>query len=205
MVDDHTRSANEPARRLCVFCGSKLGDRGEYAEAARALAVCAVRRGWELVYGGGSVGLMGIVADAALAAGGRIYGVLPQRLATDELAHQQLTELFIVRSMHERKAKMMALATAFAALPGGFGTLEELFEVISWAQLGIHHCPIGLLNTAGYYERLVQFVDHAVAEGFIKPVHRELIIVRDHPEELVETLERALPPLLPQRLSAEET
>ncbi len=191
--------------RLCVFCGSKLGDRGEYAEAARALAVHAVQRGWQLVYGGGSVGLMGVLADAALAAGGTVYGVIPERLASDELAHRGITELFVVRSMHERKARMMALASAFAALPGGFGTLEELFEVVSWAQLGIHRCPIGLLNTSGYYDRLVQFVDHAVAEGFIKPIHRELIIVRECPEELIATLERAIPPMLPQRLSAEET
>lgn len=147
---------------------------------------------------------MGIVADAALAAGGKVYGVIPRQLATEELAHSGLTRLFVVNSMHERKAKMMELSSAFAALPGGYGTLEELFEVVSWAQLGIHSCPIGVLNVGGYYDHLVQFIDHAVAEGFLKPVYRELLIVRDDPDELIEVLSSAVPPHMPKKLALDE-
>ncbi len=192
-------------RRLCVFCGSKTGYREIYVEAARRLAACAIEADWEIVYGGGSVGLMGVVADAALACGGRVIGVIPERLATEELAHGKITKLIVVKSMHERKATMMQLSHAFAALPGGYGTLEELFEVVSWAQLGIHHNPIGLLNVGGYFDHLVEFIDHAVAEGFLKPEYREMIIVRSEPDELLAALRSAVPPHLPRKLGVEET
>lgn len=162
--------------RICVFCGSSSG-RSEYVEAARHVGTTLAERGIELVYGGAKVGTMGAVADAALAAGGRVIGVIPRGLVDREIAHKGLTELHVVADMHERKAKMAELSDGFVALPGGAGTLEELFEVWTWAQLGLHTKPVGLLDVAGYYGHLTRFVEHMVVEGFLKPPYRDMLLV----------------------------
>ena len=154
-------------RRVCVFCGSKVGHNSLYRDTAQTLGKLLVKGGLGLVYGGGSVGLMGVIADTVLAAGGEVIGVIPEMLATTELLHTGVQQMHRMHSMHARKAKMAELSDAFIALPGGYGTFEELLEMITWAQLGIHRKPVGLLNVAGYYDPLVQFVDHAIAEGFI--------------------------------------
>ncbi len=173
---------------ICVFTGSSSGRNDSYKQAAEQLGTELARREIGLVYGGASVGLMGVVADAALNNGGKVIGVLPQSLADLEIAHQQLTELRIVTSMHERKAQMADLSDAFIALPGGIGTLEETFEVWTWSQLGIHNKPIGLLNVAGFYNGLESFLDHLVAEAFVKPVHRRILLSDSEPESLVDKL-----------------
>lgn len=175
-------------RRVCVFCGSSFGVRDEYATVARALGAALVERGMGLVYGGASVGIMGVIADAVLAAGGEVIGVIPQALVDKEVAHGNLADLRIVSSMHERKATMADLADGFIALPGGFGTLEELFEVLTWAQLGMHGKPCALLDVDGYFDGLLQFVDHAIAQGFIRPEHRSLILVDRSPGGLLDRL-----------------
>jgi uncharacterized protein (TIGR00730 family) len=176
-----------------------------FGEAARELGRCLAGRGQELVFGGGSVGLMGVVADAVLEAGGHVIGVIPEVLATVELLHPRVTDMRRVDSMHTRKATMAHLADAFIALPGGYGTLEELFEIITWAQLGLHQKPIGLLNTLGFYDPLVELVDHMIAAGFIKPPHRNLFLVESEPAKLLEQLRHHHPPKLPQKISPEET
>ena len=174
--------------RVCVFCGSKFGTDERYREAVTELGrLLAVRR-HGLVFGGGSVGLMGILADAVLAAGGEVVGVIPEMLATRELLHPEVRDMRTVPNMHDRKSLMAELADAFVALPGGYGTFEELFEVITWSQLGIHRKNIGLLNVAGYFDPLVRLIDHAIEEGFIKPAYRELIVVDDRPASLLEKL-----------------
>jgi len=173
-------------KRICVFCGSSPGLDPRYLEAARTLGRVLARRGLGLVYGGGSVGLMGAVADAALAAGGEVVGVIPQVLQIRELAHRSLTTLHVVGSMHERKALMAELSDGFLALPGGMGTLEELSEVLTWAQLGLHARPIGLLDVAGYYQPLADFFDRAVAAGFLRPAHRALLLIGHEPEALLD-------------------
>ncbi|MBC7998827.1 MAG: TIGR00730 family Rossman fold protein [Leptolyngbya sp.] len=173
---------------ICVFCGSSPGVKHEYAVGARELGCVLAKKNINLVYGGGRVGLMGMVADAALAAGSKVTGIIPRSLADKEIAHQGLTDLRIVTTMHERKAMMSELSDGFIAMPGGFGTLEELFEVVTWAQLGIHTKPFGLLNVAGYYDGLISFLDHSVEQGFVPLRHREMIIVSDDAEELVELL-----------------
>src|SRR5438094_2640259 len=164
-------------RSICVFCGSSPGHRREYSDAAAAFGRLLGQRRIRLVYGAGNVGLMGVLADAALAAGGEVIGVIPQMLVDRELAHRRITALRIVTSMHERKALMAELSDAFVALPGGLGTLDELFEAITWAQLGIHRKPIGLLDVEGYFAPLVSFVDHAVEDGFVRPPYRALFVV----------------------------
>ena len=161
--------------RLCVFCGSSRGRGDEYMKAARELGAACARNGIEIVYGGGRVGLMGAVADSALAENGRVVGVIPESLVDRELAHQGLSELRVVGSRHERKALMAELADAFVALPGGFGTLEELCEVITWTQLGIHSKPCAVVNVHGYYDALVATFDRAVSEGFISSENRGLV------------------------------
>jgi uncharacterized protein (TIGR00730 family) len=176
--------------RICVFCGSNEGARAEYRQAAIELARAMAARHIGLVYGGASVGLMGIIADTMLACGGEVIGVIPRMLVDSEVAHPDLTELREVDSMHERKAMMAELADGFATLPGGFGTLEEFSEVVSWRLLGIHRKPCGLLNVGGYFDRLLQFLDYAVAQHFIKPGHRADILVEKRPASLVEHLER---------------
>lgn len=175
-------------RRICVYCGSSSGSRPEYALAAQAVGTALARRGLELVYGGGNVGLMGQVADAALAAGGHVIGVIPESLMAREVGHRGLPDLRVVGTMHIRKALMAELADAFIALPGGFGTIEEFCEVLTWAQLGLHRKPFGLLNTAGFYDPLLAFFDHQVAERFVRSEHRELIISHTEPEALLEAL-----------------
>jgi uncharacterized protein (TIGR00730 family) len=169
--------ANGERRRICVFCGSSLGRRPEYAQAAAALGALLAERGLALVYGGAKVGLMGIVADACLAAGGEVIGVMPRLLVEKEVAHTGLSKLHVVESMHDRKALMAELSDAFIALPGGFGTLDELCEILTWAQLGLHAKPIGLLNVAGYFAGFVALLEHAVAEQLLKPVHHNLLLV----------------------------
>ena len=181
-------------RSLCVFCGSNPGASPAYAEAAARLGGIVAGRGMTLVYGGGRVGLMGVVADAALAAGGKVIGVIPEALATLELAHDGLTDLQVVGSMHERKARMSELADGFLALPGGIGTLEEWFEVWTWSQLGFHPKPCGLLNVAGYYDHLLAFLDHVTAERFLNETHRAMAIVDDDPERLLDRLAAWRPP-----------
>jgi hypothetical protein len=173
-------------RRVCVFCGSSTGKNPAYLEAARATGRALASRGVGLVYGGGSVGLMGALADATLEAGGEVVGVIPRALQLRELAHGRLTTLHVVGSMHERKARMAELSDAFIALPGGMGTLEELSEILTWSQLGLHARPVGLLDAAGYYGPLIAFFDRAAAEGFIRPEHRGLVLVGTEPAALLD-------------------
>jgi uncharacterized protein (TIGR00730 family) len=175
-------------RSICVFCGSSTGARTEFAASARRLGEVLAAQGLELVYGAGDVGLMGILADAALAAGGRVIGVIPQALMERELAHYGLSELHVVRTMHERKAMMADRAEAFLALPGGFGTADELFEILTWAQLGIHARPVGLLNVAGFFDPLLAWIDRAVAERFLREEHRAILHVGEQPEALLDLL-----------------
>jgi uncharacterized protein (TIGR00730 family) len=177
-------------QRVCVFCGASSGRVPTYAEAARAFGTAAAARGLGLVYGGGRVGLMGAVADAALAAGGEVVGVIPQELFDRELAHRGLTELRVVGSLHERKAAMADLADAFVALPGGFGTLDELMEQLTWSQLGLHDKPIGLLDVEGYWRPLIALARHATEEGFVRESDLGAIAVGDDPDLLLGRLER---------------
>lgn len=181
-------------QRLCVYCGSRPGDRPQYRQAAVSLGRLLAERNIALVYGGGSVGLMGVLADATLAAGGHVIGVIPDLLAVQELLHPGVQDMRVVPDMHARKALMAELADAFVALPGGFGTFEELFETITWAQLGIHAKPIGLLNTAGYFDSLLAFLDRSFDDGFIKPAYRALYHVADRPEALLPRLADHHPP-----------
>jgi uncharacterized protein (TIGR00730 family) len=181
-------------RRVCVYAGSNPGTDSAYAEGARALATTLAERGIGLVYGGGKVGLMGVLADTILQAGGEAIGVMPQALIDREIGHPRLTELKIVDSMHERKARMAELADAFVAVPGGIGTLEELIEVYTWSQLGIHQKACGVLNVNGYYDHLAAFLDHAVTQGFLRPQHRAVLTVADEPAELLDRLAAYEPP-----------
>jgi len=178
-----------PLGTLCVFCGSSTGDDPAFAAAARAFGRMLARRGTALVYGGGHVGLMGVIADAVLAGGGRVVGVIPEKLAERELAHQELTELIVLPTMHERKAKMASLADAFVALPGGLGTLDELFEIWTWAQLGFHDKPIGLLNVRGFFAPLLALTEQMVREGFVRAQNLELVSSDDDGERLLARLE----------------
>jgi uncharacterized protein (TIGR00730 family) len=182
-------------RRVCVFCGSSSGRAAAYAASARTFGAAAADRGLGLVYGGGKVGLMGAVADGALAAGGEVIGVIPQSLVDREIAHAGITDLRVVGTMHERKALMADLADGFIALPGGMGTLEELFEVYTWTQLGLHSKPLGLFDVRGYYAQLAAFLDHAVAERFVTAEHREMLVVEDRAETLIEAFRRWRPPV----------
>jgi len=173
-------------RRICVYAGSNPGRDPAYARAATELATLLAERGTGIVYGGGRVGLMGILADGALAAGGEVIGVIPRALVDREIGHGGLTELRVVGSMHERKALMAELADAFVALPGGAGTLEELIEVYTWSQLGLHRKPMGVLNVGGYYDGLAALLDHAVREGFLREAHRAALHLAATPAELLE-------------------
>jgi len=175
-------------RRVCVFCGSSRGTRASYRDAAAETGRLLASRGIGLVYGGGNIGLMGVVADATLAGGGQVIGVIPEHLVQKEVAHRGLTELRTVPSMHERKALMADLADAFVALPGGYGTLDEFCEILTWSQLGLHEKPSGVLNVDGYYDGLLALFDHGVREGFIHPEHRALVVVDEHPGRLLTRL-----------------
>jgi uncharacterized protein (TIGR00730 family) len=179
-------------RKFCVFTGSRHGARPEYSDAAAALGRNLVARGYGLVYGGGNVGLMAVIADQVLDLGGHVTGVIPSSLVGKEVAHRGLSELRVVQSMHERKALMAELSDGFIAMPGGIGTMEEFFEVLSWAQLGLHDKPCGLLNVSGYYDRLIEFLDDAAAQDFIKPKHRALLIVEKEPAALLDRFEQFL-------------
>jgi uncharacterized protein (TIGR00730 family) len=184
----------QPARqiqRLCVFCGSSSGTRPVYAEAAAQLGRDLAKSKIALVFGGGRVGLMGILADSVLAARGQAIGVMPRALVEKEIAHTSLTELHVVESMHQRKSLMADLADAFLLLPGGFGSWEEFCEVLTWLQLGIHRKPCAILNVAGYYNGLLSLADHALAEGFLRPAHHKMVIVADHPQAALSQLTSA--------------
>jgi uncharacterized protein (TIGR00730 family) len=180
-------------RSICVFCGSSTGARPEYAAAAKALGRLLGERGIRLVYGGGKVGIMGVLADAALDAGAEVVGIIPQMLVDKELAHRGLSELRIVGSMHDRKALMAELAGTFIALPGGLGTLEELCEILTWCQLGIHTKPCGCLNVLGYFDSLLQMLDHAVGERFLHPEQRRLLLSEAEPQDLLTRLQQHQP------------
>jgi hypothetical protein len=185
-------------QRICVFCGSQVGHRDVYRQVTEELAEQLVQRGYGLVYGGGRVGLMGVLADAVLVAGGEVIGVIPEAMVARELAHSGVNNMHVVTSMHARKARMVDLADAFIALPGGYGTLEELFEIITWAQLGIHQKPIGLLNVGGYFDVLTTFVEQAIVEGFVREEHRQLTVVADAPAALLDALaQHTLPQVSP--------
>jgi uncharacterized protein (TIGR00730 family) len=177
--------------RICVFCGSKCGKRTAYADAARQVGTILAGREIGLVYGGGHIGLMGILADTVLSRGGEVIGVIPRSMVESELAHQRLTELHVVATMHERKALMADRADAFLALPGGFGTAEEFFEIVTWAQLRLHHKPIGLLNVDGFFDPLIAWVERAFAEEFISAKYRSLLQVADDAEALIAGLQRS--------------
>lgn len=176
-------------KRICVFCGSSAGSKPEYRACAQQLGAELTRRKIGLVYGGGNVGLMGVIADSVLQAGGEAIGVIPEHLMTREIGHKHLSKLHVVHSMHERKALMSDLSDAFIALPGGFGTLEEFCEVLTWSQLGLHAKPCGIVNVLGYYSPLLAMLDHAVEERFLKPQNRALVLARDTPLELLKAFE----------------
>jgi uncharacterized protein (TIGR00730 family) len=191
-----TRAGSLPRVRLCIFCGSSPGARPEYSTATAELAQLLSDRGIGIVYGGASVGLMGVLADTAMAAGAEVIGVIPEALEQKEIGHQGLTHLRVVGSMHERKALMAELSDGFVALPGGSGTLEELFEVFTWSQLGLHRKPCALLNVAGYYDGLTAFLDHAVQERFMRAEHRSMLLCEDSAEAMLAAVESFEPPVV---------
>ncbi|OZI72047.1 TIGR00730 family Rossman fold protein [Bordetella genomosp. 12] len=193
-----------PLKRICVYCGSNGGRQPEYLEQAHAFGQQLAQRGIGLVYGGAAVGLMGAVADGALQAGGHVIGVIPESLMQKELAHRGLSELHVVQSMHERKTMMAQLAEGFVALPGGAGTLEELFETWTWAQLGMHQKPCGLLNIAGYYDDLARFLDHTVAEAFMRPQHRAMLAIERDAATLLDRFATYEPPTVSKWISQGE-
>jgi hypothetical protein len=192
-------------RTICVFCGARPGDDPAYADAARRFGGYVAASGRTLVYGGGHIGMMGLLADAVLAAGGRAIGVIPRNLVEKELAHTRLSELRVVGSMHERKALMADLADGFVALPGGIGTLEELFEIWTWGQLGLHAKPCGLLDVNGFYRPLLHFLDSLVASGFLRPEHREMLAVDTDPAQLLDRMAAYRPVRVPKWLSGTAT
>jgi len=190
---------------LCIYCGSGSGRIDAYAAAARALAQAMVERGVRLVYGGASVGIMGTVADEVLRLGGKVVGVIPEAMMRKELAHAGLTELHVTPTMHARKTLMAELADGFVALPGGIGTMEEIFEIWTWGQLGFHRKPCGLLNAAGYYDSLIAFLDHATREQFVRPDQRRMLVVESEPSALLDRLMTYNPPELPKWMGPGET
>lgn len=185
-------------RSICVFCGASIGTNPAYREAAVALGEAIARRGMTLVYGGGAVGLMGTVADAAMAAGGEVIGIIPESLMNAEIGHKGLSRLEVVDGMHARKARMAELSDAFIALPGGLGTLEELFEVWTWGQLGYHAKPLGLLDVNGFYEKLGGFLDHIVEEGFVRPAHRAMLLLAQQADQLLDAMAHFESPVVPK-------
>jgi uncharacterized protein (TIGR00730 family) len=191
-------------KSICVYCGSSHGVSPIYADLARKLGQTLVRRRLDLVYGGGRIGLMGVLADAVLAEGGSVIGVIPESLAACALAHQGLTQLHVVRTMHERKALMERLADGFIALPGGYGTLDELCEILSWSQLGLHGKPVGLLNVRGFFDRFLGVLDHATTEGFLLPVHRGMAMADSDADRLLDQLDAYRPPRVDKWLTPED-
>lgn len=192
-------------KSICIYCGSSPGKSPAYLAAARELGRELAARGLRLVYGGASVGLMGAVADAALEAGGKVVGVIPRSLAMRELAHSGLDELFVVESMHERKAKMAELSSGFIALPGGWGTLEELFEILTWAQLGLHEKPCGILNVADYYDHLGAFLEHAFRERFVREEYRPMFMIERQASTLLDRFASYKAPRVTKWIGPEET
>ncbi|MDT8319018.1 MAG: TIGR00730 family Rossman fold protein [Xanthomonadales bacterium] len=192
-------------KRICVYCGSGLGRSADYREAARALGHELAGRGIGLVYGGASVGIMGAVADAVLERGGEVIGVIPRALATREVAHATLNELLVVESMHERKSKMADLADGFVALPGGWGTIEEIFEMLTWAQLGFHQKPCGLLNVAAYYDQLFGFLEHAFEQHFVRQEYRPMLMLEDSAPALLDRFAAYRAPQVKKWIGQEET
>lgn len=192
-------------KSICVYCGSSFGKNPQYKEAAKLLGKTLSQRNLALVYGGASVGLMGETADSVLENGGQAIGVIPQAIEKKEISHKGLTELHVVGSMHERKAKMAELSDGFIALPGGLGTFEELFEILTWAQLGFHAKPCGVLNINGYFDKLIEFVDHAVNEAFIKEIHRDLLIVESDPNKLLDAFSVYKPQKIDKWIGENET
>ncbi|MDO8291075.1 MAG: TIGR00730 family Rossman fold protein [Parvibaculum sp.] len=192
-------------KNICVYCGANPGRQEAYSSAARDLAKALVDRNLGLVYGGASVGIMGLIADAVLQLGGRVVGVMPEALVRKEIAHKNLTELHVTQSMHERKTLMAELSDGFIAMPGGIGTLEEIFEIWTWAQLGFHAKPCGLLNVAGYFDSLTTFLDHAVAEQFVKKAHRSILLVEHEPEALLDRFASYEPPSIQKWVGKAET
>ncbi|KAB0670456.1 TIGR00730 family Rossman fold protein [Oryzomonas sagensis] len=192
-------------KSICVYCGSNPGRQEDYAGAARDLAKSLVDRNLRLVYGGASVGIMGMVADTVLELGGKAVGVIPDALMRKEIAHPNLTELHVTRSMHERKTMMAELSDGFIALPGGIGTLEEIFEIWTWAQLGFHSKPCGLLNIAGYYDALIAFLDHTVAEQFVRAPHRSMLLVEQSPNALLDRFAGYAPPTVQKWVEKADT
>lgn len=192
-------------KRICVYCGSSPGNNPAYAEAARRLGALLVEQSIGLVYGGAAVGIMGAIANEVLARGGEAIGIIPEALAVKEVAHTGLTEQRVVASMHERKAMMAELSDGFVALPGGWGTIEEIFEILTWAQLGFHDKPCGLLNVAGYYDGLFTFLEHAIDEGFVRPVYRDILILEDAPEDLLQRFAGYRAPKIHKWISSAET
>ena len=190
---------------ICIYCGSSPGRLDAYASAAFSLAESLVSRNIRLVYGGASIGIMGMLADQVLKLGGQAIGVIPKALAHKEVAHNHLTELHVTQSMHERKMLMAELSDGFIALPGGIGTLEELFEIWTWAQLGFHHKPCGLLNVEGYYDSLIKFLDHVLAENFVKKHHHAMLIVETNPDALLDCYVNYQPPAVKHWVGKDET
>ena len=192
-------------KRVCVFCGSSAGRNPVYLDTARAMGKALVRRGIGLVYGGGRVGLMGAIADTVLSDGGEVIGCIPQPMVAREVAHHGVTELRVVHSMHERKATMAELSDAFIALPGGFGTIEEFCEIVTWAQLGLHEKPCGVLNVENYYDPLLALFDRGVADGFIYPINRRLVLEETDPERLLDLLAGYTPPRVEKWIVRDES
>ncbi|MCS4503171.1 LOG family protein YvdD [wastewater metagenome] len=192
-------------QRICIYCGSAAGRDPRYREAASAFGAAVAARGLGVVYGGGATGMMGAVADAALAEGGEVVGVIPETLLAREVGHREVTRLEVVTSMHERKARMAELADGFIALPGGLGTFEEIFEILTWAQLGFHRKPCGLINMAGYYDHLVTFLDHAVDTGFLRRSNRDMLLVDDDGERLLERFAEYRAPRVTQWIDKSST
>lgn len=192
-------------KSLCVFSGSNFGARDAYAESARALGRTLAERGIRAIYGGGRVGLMGAMADAALAAGGEVIGVIPEALMAKEVGHTGLTKMHVVKSMHERKALMAELSGGFIALPGGWGTFEEMFEVLTWSQLGLHKKPCGLLNAGGYYDKLLEFLEHAIDEAFVRREYASILAVSASPGELIDRMAAWQPPTVTKWITKSES
>jgi len=192
-------------KRICVFCGANKGNKPEYADAAIGLAEELVSRNIEKVYGGGRIGLMGVLAEKAIELGGRVIGVIPESLATKEVAHDSISELIVVGSMHERKAKMAELSDGFISLPGGIGTIEETFEMLTWSQLGFHNKPCGIINVLGFYDKLIEFLNHTSEEKFFMDIYRRMLIVETDPSALLEKFEQYKPPQVKHWIAEDET
>lgn len=192
-------------KNICVYCGSSSGRNSDYSDYARLLAVELVQRDIGLVYGGSKIGIMGTMANSVLELGGKVIGIIPEPLVNKEVAHLGLTELRVTKSMHERKSLMAELADGFIALPGGIGTLEEIFEMWTWAQLGFHQKPCGLLNVSGYYDKLSEFLDYVVTEEFVRLAHREMLIIESVPARMIERFMDYVPPVVTKWISKDES